>query len=115
MARGRRSHESLFVNQAVSFLCVINSACSVTGLRGSRALRAIGFTLRFLDAAARDAPVTPAAQYELYRMAVHPDAPELGFAGFNSSFIITLSAEPGRTGCRAGSPARCCVSHPPRR
>ncbi|WP_026479061.1 NAD(P)/FAD-dependent oxidoreductase [Ahrensia sp. 13_GOM-1096m] len=32
-------------------------------------------------------------QYRVYRLAVNPDLPEMGFVGFNSSFCTVLSAE----------------------
>ncbi|MBU3031047.1 flavin-containing monooxygenase [Paracoccus marinaquae] len=32
-------------------------------------------------------------QYRIYRLAVNPDLPDLGFVGFNSSFCTVLSAE----------------------
>lgn len=51
--------------------------------------------LPFLDAAIRDKLVGADGQYRLYRLIVNPDLPGLGFVGFNSSFITTLSAEVG--------------------
>jgi cation diffusion facilitator CzcD-associated flavoprotein CzcO len=66
-------------------------------LKADLVVLAIGFTqgLHFLDAATQAALVTAEGQYQLYRMLVHPDVPNLGFVGFNSSFITTLSAELG--------------------
>ena len=32
-------------------------------------------------------------QYRVYRLAVNPDLPDMGFVGFNSSFCTVLSAE----------------------
>lgn len=37
--------------------------------------------------------VDPDGQYRVYRLAVNPDLPEVGFVGFNSSFCTVLSAE----------------------
>jgi cation diffusion facilitator CzcD-associated flavoprotein CzcO len=51
--------------------------------------------LPFLDAAVRARLVEPDGQWRLYRMLVNPDAPGLGFVGFNSSFATTLSADLG--------------------
>ena len=49
----------------------------------------------FLDEDARAKLIEPDGQYRLYRMTVNPDLPGLGFVGFNSSFVSTLSAELG--------------------
>ena len=51
--------------------------------------------LPFLDADATAKLVEPDGQYRLHRMIVNPDLPDLGFVGFNSSFVSTLSAELG--------------------
>ena len=51
--------------------------------------------LPFLDADTRAKLVEPDGQHRLYRMIVNPDVPDLGFVGFNSSFVSTLSAELG--------------------
>ena len=37
--------------------------------------------------------VEPDGQYRVYRLAVNPDLPDMGFVGFNSSFCTVLSAE----------------------
>ncbi|SMX30481.1 Cyclohexanone 1,2-monooxygenase [Pelagimonas phthalicica] len=37
--------------------------------------------------------VEPDGQYRVYRIAVNPDLPDMGFVGFNSSFCTVLSAE----------------------
>lgn len=37
--------------------------------------------------------IEPDGQYRVYRLAVNPDLPNLGFVGFNSSFCTVLSAE----------------------
>jgi cation diffusion facilitator CzcD-associated flavoprotein CzcO len=49
--------------------------------------------LPFLDAATRAKLIEPDGLFRLHRMIVNPDIPGLGFVGFNSSFITTLSAE----------------------
>ncbi len=51
--------------------------------------------LPFLDEDTRGKLIEPDGQYRLYRMIVNPDLPDLGFVGFNSSFVSTLSAELG--------------------
>lgn len=51
--------------------------------------------LPFLDEKIRGKLIAPDGQYKLYRLMVNPDLPGLGFVGFNSSFITTLSAELG--------------------
>lgn len=37
--------------------------------------------------------IEPDGQYRVYRYAVNPDLPDMGFVGFNSSFCTVLSAE----------------------
>ncbi|MBP7241051.1 NAD(P)/FAD-dependent oxidoreductase [Amaricoccus sp.] len=37
--------------------------------------------------------VAPDGQYQIYRLAVHPDLPDMGFVGFNNSYCTVLSAE----------------------
>ena len=37
--------------------------------------------------------IDPDGQYRVYRLAVNPDLPDMGFVGFNSSFCTVLSAE----------------------
>lgn len=61
------------------------------------AVLAIGWRqdLPFLDEDTRGKLVEPDGQYRLYRLIVNPDLPGLGFVGFNSSFVSTLSAELG--------------------
>ena len=49
----------------------------------------------FLNEDAQAKLIEPDGQYRLYRMTVNPDLPGLGFVGFNSSFVSTLSAELG--------------------
>lgn len=58
---------------------------------------AIGWdqSLPFLDEDTRRKLVEPDGLYRLYRLIVNPDLPDLGFVGFNSSFVSTLSAELG--------------------
>ena len=41
----------------------------------------------------RDKLVEADGQYRVYRLAVNPDLPDMGFVGFNSSFCTILSAE----------------------
>jgi dimethylaniline monooxygenase (N-oxide forming) len=64
-------------------------------LEASLVILAIGWKqdLAFIDRETRSALVEPDGQYRLYRMIVNPELPGLGFVGFNSSFITTLSAE----------------------
>ncbi|MCV0429231.1 MAG: NAD(P)/FAD-dependent oxidoreductase [Roseibium sp.] len=40
-----------------------------------------------------DKLIEPDGQYRVYRLAVNPDLPDMGFVGFNSSFCTILSAE----------------------
>ena len=47
----------------------------------------------FLSAQAQEKLVEPDGLYRLYRLAVNPDLPDMGFVGFNSSFCTVLSAE----------------------
>ena len=51
--------------------------------------------LPFLDPSIQAKLIDADGQYKLHRMMVNPDLPGLGFVGFNSSFITTLSAEIG--------------------
>jgi cation diffusion facilitator CzcD-associated flavoprotein CzcO len=64
-------------------------------LEASLVILAIGWKqeLPFIDRETRSMLVEPDGQYKLYRMIVNPELPGLGFVGFNSSFITTLSAE----------------------
>lgn len=41
----------------------------------------------------QDKLIEPDGQYRVYRLAVNPDLPDMGFVGFNSSFCTILSAE----------------------
>ncbi|MET1411607.1 NAD(P)/FAD-dependent oxidoreductase [Roseibium sp. HPY-6] len=41
----------------------------------------------------QDKLIEPDGQYRVYRLAVNPDLPDMGFVGFNSSFCTVLSAE----------------------
>ncbi|WP_420333272.1 flavin-containing monooxygenase [Roseibium sp.] len=41
----------------------------------------------------QDKLIEPDGQYRVYRLAVNPDLPDMGFVGFNSSFCTMLSAE----------------------
>jgi cation diffusion facilitator CzcD-associated flavoprotein CzcO len=47
----------------------------------------------FLPEACREKLIEPDGQYRVYRLAVNPDLPDMGFVGFNSSFCTILSAE----------------------
>ncbi len=59
------------------------------------AVLAVGWKLGvpFLPETYRSKLVEPDGQYRLYRLAVNPDLPDMGFVGFNSSFCTVLSAE----------------------
>lgn len=64
-------------------------------LNAGLVILAIGWKqeLPFFDEATLSTLVEPDGQFRLYRMTVNPDLPGIGFVGFNSSFITTLSAE----------------------
>ena len=47
----------------------------------------------YLDESHQQHLVAPDGLYRVYRMAVNPDVPDLGFVGFNSSFCTVLSSE----------------------
>lgn len=47
----------------------------------------------FLPASVRAAIVDEDGEYGLHRWSVHPDAPDMGFIGLNSSFCTVLSSE----------------------
>ena len=59
------------------------------------AVMATGWTqgFRFLPADAHEKMVEPDGLHRLYRFAVNPGLPGMGFVGFNSSFCSMLSAE----------------------
>lgn len=59
------------------------------------AVLAIGWKLGvpYLPDAYQQKLVEPDGQYRVYRLAVNPDLPNMGFVGFNSSFCTVLSAE----------------------
>jgi len=59
------------------------------------AILAVGWKLGvpFLDQEYKDKLIEADGQYRLYRLAVNPDLPDMGFVGFNSSFCSILSAE----------------------
>ncbi len=73
--------------------CVITEAHAE--LPADLVILAIGWRqqLPFLDAQITDQLIEPDGQYKLFRLIINPDLPGLGFVGFNSSFITTLSAE----------------------
>ena len=56
---------------------------------------AVGWKLGvpYLPEADKDKLIEEDGQYRVYRLAVNPDLPDLGFVGFNSSFCTVLSAE----------------------
>jgi len=47
----------------------------------------------YLPQAYQDKLIESDGQYRVYRLAVNPDLPDMGFVGFNSSFCTVLSAE----------------------
>ncbi|MEE4120846.1 MAG: NAD(P)-binding domain-containing protein [Paracoccaceae bacterium] len=59
------------------------------------AVLAVGWKLGvpFLAERFRDKLIEADGQYRVYRLAVNPDLPDMGFVGFNSSFCTVLSAE----------------------
>ena len=59
------------------------------------AILAVGWKLGvpYLPEAYRDKLIEEDGQYRVYRLAVNPDLPDMGFVGFNSSFCTMLSAE----------------------
>ncbi|WP_298972567.1 NAD(P)/FAD-dependent oxidoreductase [uncultured Roseobacter sp.] len=59
------------------------------------AILAIGWKLGvpYLPQAYQDKLIEADGQYRVYRLAVNPDLPDMGFVGFNSSFCTVLSAE----------------------
>lgn len=59
------------------------------------AILAVGWKLGvpYLPQAYQDKLIEVDGQYRVYRLAVNPDLPDMGFVGFNSSFCTVLSAE----------------------
>ncbi len=59
------------------------------------AILAVGWKLGvpYLPQACQDKLIESDGQYRVYRLAVNPDLPDMGFVGFNSSFCTVLSAE----------------------
>ncbi|MEM7614858.1 MAG: NAD(P)/FAD-dependent oxidoreductase [Pseudomonadota bacterium] len=59
------------------------------------AVHAVGWKLGvpYLPQAYQDKLIEADGQYRVYRLAVNPDVPDMGFVGFNSSFCTVLSAE----------------------
>jgi len=59
------------------------------------AIQAVGWKLGlpFLPQQYQEKLIEKDGQYRVYRLAVNPDVPNLGFVGFNSSFCTLLSAE----------------------
>lgn len=64
-------------------------------VRADVSILAIGWKIGvpFLPEAERSRLIDPDGQYRVYRLAVNPDLPDMGFVGFNSSFCTVLSAE----------------------
>lgn len=56
---------------------------------------AVGWKLGvpYLPEAYKEKLIEKDGQYRVYRLAVNPDLPDMGFVGFNSSFCTVLSAE----------------------
>ncbi|XWN33434.1 MAG: NAD(P)/FAD-dependent oxidoreductase [Devosia sp.] len=59
------------------------------------AILAVGWKLGvpYLPQSAQDKLIEGDGQYRVYRLAVNPDLPDMGFVGFNSSFCSVLSSE----------------------
>ncbi|MEP3274816.1 MAG: NAD(P)/FAD-dependent oxidoreductase [Stappiaceae bacterium] len=59
------------------------------------AIQAVGWKLGvpYLAQEYQDKLIDHDGQYRVYRLAVNPDLPDMGFVGFNSSFCSVLSAE----------------------
>ncbi|NBN78924.1 NAD(P)-binding protein [Microvirga tunisiensis] len=59
------------------------------------AILAVGWKIGvpFLPEDVRRTLTTPDGQFRLYRLAVNPDVPDLGFVGFNSSFATVLTSD----------------------
>ena len=59
------------------------------------AIQAVGWKLGvpYLPQEYQDKLIENDGQYRVYRLAVNPDLPDMGFVGFNSSFCTVLSAE----------------------
>ena len=59
------------------------------------AILAVGWKLGvpFLPQDYQDKLIEDDGQYRVYRLAVNPDLPDMGFVGFNSSFCTVLSAD----------------------
>ncbi len=59
------------------------------------AILAVGWKLGvpYLPQTYQDKLIESDGQYRVYRLAVNPDLPDMGFVGFNSSFCTVLSAE----------------------
>jgi len=64
-------------------------------IRCDLAVLAVGWKLGipYLAEEQRKKLIEPDGQYRVYRLAVNPDLPDMGFVGFNSSFCTVLSAE----------------------
>lgn len=64
-------------------------------LEADTAILATGWKLGvpYLPEAYQEKLIEEDGQYRIYRLAVNPDLPDMGFVGFNSSFCTVLSAE----------------------
>ena len=64
-------------------------------MRADVSILAVGWKLGvpYLPAAHQEKLIEADGQYRVYRLAVNPDLPDMGFVGFNSSFCTVLSAE----------------------
>lgn len=71
--------------------------CLTTGdvIPCDAAILAVGWKLGvpYLPPEYQDKLIEGDGQYRVYRLAVNPDLPDMGFVGFNSSFCTVLSAE----------------------
>ena len=77
-----------YANDAVTLTNGENIGCDI-------AILAVGWKLGvpYLGDADQAKLIEPDGQYKVYRLAVNPDLPDMGFVGFNSSFCTVLSAE----------------------
>tara|TARA_B110000211_G_scaffold228364_1_gene284466 strand:+ start:1767 stop:3254 length:1488 start_codon:yes stop_codon:yes gene_type:complete len=64
-------------------------------IEADTSILAVGWKLGvpYLPDAAKAKLIEEDGQYRVYRLAVNPDLPDMGFVGFNSSFCTVLSAE----------------------
>ncbi len=64
-------------------------------IEADTSILAVGWKLGvpYLPQSAQEKLIEDDGQYRVYRLAVNPDLPDMGFVGFNSSFCTVLSAE----------------------